>query len=97
MEKESIPEEHAQRPTALQEQRLQNNTKPQQSESSNDRATESNVEKSNNAKEDDCLSLYAKEFWDTEMQEVFNEIISMPRSLNESISFPPVRKPDTTP
>lgn len=64
--------------------------------SSNDRATESNVEKSNSAK-DDCLSLYAKKNLDTEMQEVFNEIISMRRSLNESISFPPVRTPNNTP
>lgn len=43
-------------------------------------------------------SLYTlKKILDTEMQEVFNEIISMRRSLNESISFPPVRTPNNTP
>lgn len=97
--KESIPKEQTQpRPTALQEQR-QNDTKPQftqQLETTNERA-ESNVEKSSKAKEDDCLSLYAEGFSDTEIQEAFNEIISTPQSSNENISFPPVRKPATAP
>lgn len=69
--------------------------------STNDRAesnlSESNVEKSNKAKEDDCLSLYAEGFSNTETQEVFNQISSTPQSSNENINFSPVRKPATTP
>lgn len=74
------------RPTALQE-RIQN-TKRQLThlESTNERA-ESNVERS---KEDDCLSLYAEGFSDTEIQEAFNKIIYTPQPSNQNISFPPV-------
>lgn len=74
------------RPTALQEQ-IQN-TKRQLThlESTNERA-ESNVERS---KEDDCLSLYAEGFSDTEIQEAFNKIIYTPQPSNQNISFPPV-------
>lgn len=74
-----------------------NITKPQlaQQLESNDRP-ESNVEKSNKAKEYDCLSLYADRLSDIAIQEIFNEIFSMPRS-NENTSLSHVRKPATTP
>lgn len=92
--KESTPKAQPEpRPTVLQEQNK--NTKPQitQLESTNAR-DESNAERSN---EDDCLYLYAEGFSDAEIQEAFNEIISTPPPPNQDITFPPVRKLDTTP
>lgn len=67
------------RPTALQEQ-IQN-TKRQLThlESTNERS-----------KEDDCLSLYAEGFSDTEIREAFNKIIYTPQPSNQNIGFPPV-------
>ncbi|XP_061164969.1 uncharacterized protein LOC133173922 [Saccostrea echinata] len=93
MEKESRDKVKPARPSALQDQTSKNTNQEPEIRSQKEKAPA--VETSR--PEDDCLSLYAGEFSDTEIQEAFEEIVqAMPRLDNE-VTFPPLKKISSAP